>query len=75
MSRKLLDEHIFALREGPVRVRKSKSALYRYIKKGARSMSGKIVFLEYCLLESGWATSIEAFQRFRRRLNDVEVKE
>lgn len=72
MSHRLLDEDFFALKDGPAKLGKSRAALYGYIKRGRRSLRGKVVFLESCILESGVATSVEAFARFRRRLNDDE---
>ena len=75
MLNDLLSEQVFLLSDGPSRVHKSYESLYKYIHSGMKSVAGRTVHLESCVLEGGLATSVEAFQRFRRSLNDAEVKD
>ncbi len=72
---RILSEDPFLLSEGPQRVRKSRSSLWMLIMKGRERQDGKTIYLESCRLEGGLATSCDALQRFRAKLNDFSEKD
>ena len=62
-----------ALRNSRTGKASSLASLYRFIQRGARSVSGERVKLETIRLPAGMRTSTEAVERFIRALNDPDA--
>ena len=67
-------EKWFPLSDGPKEVGCSRQKLARLIKDGKETASGRVVYLDFALTESGKVTSVEAIARFRKALNDLDER-
>lgn len=67
---RLLSEDLLTLREIATKIEVPPATIRRLVVYGRKSISGENVKLERVRTEQGSKTSVQAVERFRKRLND-----